>query len=66
MIVVIGEFEKYDSLREELLVLLVRKIFFGCLFYVGIETKRFDLVQSLCITYEKRRKMSKCQKYMDS
>ena len=36
MIVVIGEFKKYDLLREELLVILVRTIFCGRLFYVGI------------------------------
>ena len=34
---VIGGFERYDSLREELLVLLAWTFFCGFLFLVGIE-----------------------------
>ena len=55
IIVCLGGFETYDFLKEELLVLLDRAIFCSFLFFVGIERKHFDLVQSLHITYELRR-----------
>ena len=50
-VLVLGGFEQYDSLRDELLVILARKIFVGFCFLLELE-KIFDLVQSRCITYK--------------
>ena len=56
-IVVLGGFEKYDFLVEELLVILFRTIFFGLVFFCWDWLKLFDLVQRLRITYKLCRKM---------
>ena len=51
---VLGGFYRYDSLVEELLVIKVQAIFFVS-FFCWNWKKRFNLVQSLRITYELRR-----------
>ena len=54
-IVVLGEFERYDWLREDFMFSFPGHFFVG--FYFLLELKKgFDLVQILRITYELRRK----------
>ena len=61
----LGGFDWYYSLREELLFLDAQAVFVGFCFFLGIGKKYFDLVQSLCITYELRRKMLKLLLMLD-